>query len=86
MAFLTKNKLFSRKWFIDYTLISVGAFILAAGFVYFIVPHKIVPGGVYGIAIIVHHLNERPIFFLARWLSNWTVRIAPEYSAHNCWN
>ncbi len=58
MAFLTKNKLFSRKWFIDYTLISVGAFILAAGFVYFIVPHKIVPGGVYGIAIIVHHLTK----------------------------
>lgn len=58
MAFLTKNKLFSRKWFTDYLLIIVGAFILAAGFVFFVAPHKIVPGGVYGIAIIVHHLTK----------------------------
>ncbi len=58
MAFLTNNKLFSRKWFTDYLLILVGSFILAAGFVYFISPHKIVPGGVYGIAIIVHHMTK----------------------------
>ncbi|TAJ12012.1 YitT family protein [Marinilabiliaceae bacterium JC017] len=40
----------------DYTLIVLGAFILAAGFVLFINPYKIVPGGVYGIGIVVHHL------------------------------
>lgn len=58
MAFLTKDKLFSKKWFIDYLFIVLGSFILAVGFVFFITPHKIVPGGVYGIAIVVHYLTE----------------------------
>lgn len=58
MAFLRKEKLFSRQWFIDYSLILIGSFVLAAGYVYFITPHKIVPGGVYGIAIVVHYLTE----------------------------
>jgi uncharacterized membrane-anchored protein YitT (DUF2179 family) len=57
MAFLSKQKMFSKQWFIDYTLILFGSFILAAGFVYFVTPHKIVPGGVYGIAIVVHYLT-----------------------------
>lgn len=58
MAFLRKEKTFSRQWFIDYSLILIGSFVLAAGYVYFITPHKIVPGGVYGIAIVVHYLSE----------------------------
>ncbi len=58
MAFITKDKLFSREWFANYLLILVGTFILAAGFVYFISPHKIVPGGVFGIAIVIHHLTK----------------------------
>ncbi len=58
MAFLTKDRLFSKKWFIDYSFILIGSFILAAGFVYFITPHKIVPGGVYGISIVVHYLTK----------------------------
>lgn len=58
MSFVPKVKLFSRKWFYDYSLILVGSFILAAGFVYFITPHRIVPGGVYGIAIVVHYLTK----------------------------
>ncbi|MBW6533504.1 MAG: YitT family protein [Mariniphaga sp.] len=49
--------MFSKQWFIDYTLILFGSFILAVGFVYFVTPHKIVPGGVYGIAIVVHYLT-----------------------------
>lgn len=57
MAFLSNDKLFSIKWFKDYSLILIGSFILAAGFAYFITPHKIVPGGVYGIAIVVHYLT-----------------------------
>ena len=52
--FLIKNRI-GRK-FIDYTLIVTGAFILASGFVFFINPYNIVPGGVYGIGIVVHHL------------------------------
>jgi uncharacterized membrane-anchored protein YitT (DUF2179 family) len=52
-----KDKLFSKKWFIGYGLTVLGSFILAAGFVFFINPYDIVPGGVYGIGIVVHHLT-----------------------------
>jgi uncharacterized membrane-anchored protein YitT (DUF2179 family) len=58
MPFLSKDKMFSKRWLRDYFFITLGAFILAVGFVYFISPHKIVPGGVYGIAIVVHYLSE----------------------------
>ncbi len=58
MTYITKEKLFSKEWFLAYTLITIGAFILAAGFVLFIDPHRIAPGGVYGIGIIVHYLTQ----------------------------
>lgn len=61
MAFLSKEKLFSAKWFKAYSLIIIGAFIMASGFVLFITPHNIVPGGVYGIAIVIHHFTGFPI-------------------------
>jgi uncharacterized membrane-anchored protein YitT (DUF2179 family) len=57
MISLINDRVFSKKWFIDYTLIIIGSFILAVGFVFFITPHRIVPGGVYGIAIVVHYLT-----------------------------
>ena len=52
------EKIFSKKWFISYSLIIIGSVILAAGFVFFISPYKIVPGGVYGIAIVIHYMTE----------------------------
>lgn len=52
------EKIFSKKWFISYSLIIIGSIILAAGFVFFISPYKIVPGGVYGIAIVIHYITE----------------------------
>lgn len=58
MAFLTKDRIFSKKWISDYLLIISGSFILAVSFVFFITPHKIVPGGVYGISIVVHYLTK----------------------------
>lgn len=58
MNFLPKDKIFSLQWFRDYSLIVIGSFILAVGFVYFISPHRIVPGGVYGIAIVVHYMTQ----------------------------
>ncbi len=58
MAFLSNDKIFSKKWIKDYLLIIAGSFILAAGFVYFVTPHRIVPGGVYGVAIVVHFLTQ----------------------------
>jgi len=61
MAFIQKDKIFSKRWIINYTLITIGAFILAAGFVLFITPYKIVPGGVYGVAIMIHYLIGSPV-------------------------
>ena len=45
-----------KRIILDYLLIAIGAFILAAGFVLFINPYNIVPGGVYGLGIVVHSL------------------------------
>lgn len=56
-----KEKLFSAKWFKDYTLITIGAFLIALGYVLFISTNKIVPGGIYGIAIMLHYLIGTPI-------------------------
>ena len=61
MAFGNKEKLFSGRWFMSYSLITIGAFILAAGYVLFIAPYKIVPGGVYGIGIVLYHLFGIPV-------------------------
>lgn len=66
MAFtLFKEKPFTRKWFISYFLIVTGALILAAGFVFFITPYRIVPGGVYGISIVLHYLFNTPVGLMA---------------------
>ncbi|NVO01086.1 MAG: YitT family protein [Bacteroidetes bacterium] len=55
------DKLFSKKWFISYSLIILGSFILAAAFVFFITPYKIIPGGVFGISIVIHYLFGAPV-------------------------
>lgn len=48
----------------DYSLIVVGAFLQALSYVLFMAPYKIVPGGVYGISIVIHHVTKGvlPIF------------------------
>ena len=61
MAFTTTEKAFSKEWFIVYSLILIGTFVMAAGFVFFISPYKLAPGGVYGIAIMLHHTLGLPI-------------------------
>jgi uncharacterized membrane-anchored protein YitT (DUF2179 family) len=58
MAFLERDKFFSKAWFRNAGLIVAGTFILAAGFVLFITPYKIVPGGVYGISIMLHYITK----------------------------
>ena len=47
-----------RKGATDYTLIVVGALLQAVSYVLFLAPYKIVPGGVYGISIVIHHVTE----------------------------
>ena len=44
-----------------YAVIVLGTFIMSVGYVIFISPLKLAPGGVYGIAIILHHLFNFPI-------------------------
>ena len=63
--FHLKEKPFTKKWFISHSLIVIGSFILASGFVLFITPYKIIPGGVYGISIILHYLLGTPVGLVA---------------------
>lgn len=66
MAFpFIKEKPFTKKWFISHSYILIGSFILASGFVLFITPYKIVPGGVYGISIVLHYLFGTPVGLVA---------------------
>ena len=58
---LQSEKIFSATWFRSYLLIVLGTFIMAAGYVFFISPNRIVPGGIYGISIMLHHLMGLPI-------------------------
>lgn len=56
MALIQNEKFLSKSWFYNYGLILAGSFILGLGFVLFINPYNIVPGGAYGVGIAVHHL------------------------------
>jgi uncharacterized membrane-anchored protein YitT (DUF2179 family) len=60
MLRLVYDKRFSWKWFRNYGLLISGALIMACGYVFFLVPHKIVPGGVYGLSIVLHHIIGLP--------------------------
>ena len=64
MSFIPKEELFSKRWFLSYSMIIIGSFILASGFVLFISPYKIVPGGVYGIAIVIHYITKGVFSFV----------------------
>ncbi len=44
------------KWWLSWGNIFAGCTLLAAGFVFFINPYNIVPGGVYGASIVLHNL------------------------------
>lgn len=48
----------------DYTLIVVGSFLQALSYVLFLAPYKIVPGGVYGISIVIHYVTKGWLSFL----------------------
>lgn len=43
-------------WWLDWFGIFLGCTIMAAGFVYFINPYNIIPGGVYGCSIVLHNI------------------------------
>lgn len=62
---MSKEKFLSKSWLKSVILVLIGAFIMSAGIVYFISPYKFVPGGVYGISIVLHHLFGLPIGIMA---------------------
>lgn len=53
--FIIRDRIFSKEWFMSWAGIVLGAFLLAASFALFINPYKIVPGGVYGLGIVLHN-------------------------------
>jgi uncharacterized membrane-anchored protein YitT (DUF2179 family) len=42
----------------EYLVLLLGSAIVATGYVFFVTPYKIIPGGVYGISIIIHYLSQ----------------------------
>jgi uncharacterized membrane-anchored protein YitT (DUF2179 family) len=50
--------------FTDYALIVFGAFLQAFSYVLFMAPYKIIPGGVYGITIVLRYVTQDLIPFL----------------------
>lgn len=57
MVFSVIDKTFSKAWFKNYAFIIIGALAMASGYVFFIVPNKIVPGGVLGLSVVIHYLT-----------------------------
>ena len=57
---MTSGKFFapllSGRWWLSWISIFLGCGIMAAGFVFFINPYNIVPGGVYGASIVMHNI------------------------------
>ncbi len=56
MAFITKEKLFSSEWLKAYFYLIAGSIIFAVSDILFVVPYKLAPGGVYGIATVLNTL------------------------------
>lgn len=66
---LSNDKMPHRSVTKDYFNIILGSLIVAVAYVYFFTPHKIVPGGVYGVSIMLHHLSQ-----------NWFTGISEQWS------
>ena len=56
MGFVTKEKLFSKDFFITYAWLLGGCFVFALGAVMFAEPYGFAPGGTYGLSMVFHHL------------------------------
>lgn len=58
-----------------YLQIVIGAIILACAYACFIAPYKIVPGGVYGISIVLHHISKGIFDFMPEGLPIGTTSL-----------
>jgi len=54
-------KIHIRQLIFDYAGLLVGSVIMAAGLIFFLIPARIAPGGVSGIAIVLHHQFNTPV-------------------------
>ena len=50
------ESLTSLRWWRDMIIIAIGSLIVSAGFVFFINPYNFVPGGVYGMGVVLHNI------------------------------
>lgn len=57
-AFVEKSRTALPRIIRAYSVIAFGCLILAAGYAYFMVPQRIAPGGVYGIATVIHYASK----------------------------
>lgn len=73
------EKKMSLEWFKSYLNLILGTFLLAVGYTFFMTPYKIIPGGIYGISIILHYQLGFPIGIAALCfnlpLSLWGVKV-----------
>lgn len=53
-----------KSFAIDYSFIIIGALMQALSYVLFLAPYKIIPGGVYGISIVLHYVTAGLFPFL----------------------
>lgn len=60
-----EEKLFSALWCRNYALVVFGSLLVALGYNFFIMPHKLVPGGVFGFSIILNQLIDMPVGTIA---------------------
>jgi len=74
-----QEKLFSSLWFRNYSLIVFGSLLVALGYNFLIMPHKLVPGGVFGFSIILNQLIEIPVGTIALCINvpllAWGIRV-----------
>ena len=49
---------FNRTSLKQYLMVLLGTFIISFAYILFVSPYKFVPGGVYGISIMIHHLTK----------------------------
>jgi len=80
------EKPFTRVWFKNYFLILQGSVIQSIGYTLFLVPNKIVPGGLYGVATILYHRYHLPVgtmvFVMNIPLIIWGIRVlGPRFGA-----
>lgn len=61
---LYADKLFSKEWFKSLYLIVQGALIAAFGYNFFLIPYKIIPGGLMGLSSVFYHLVGIPVGLL----------------------